>query len=121
MNLYQPAPPRSRRNDMRRVGSPQYRRVGGTPCRRAITPRTASARSLSGYTDETARIRSPSAAAPVAATHSQRHQPSDQLRVNEVNAVNVCKRPVRLVRIEKVRDRLCGVSWAAGRRRFDET
>lgn len=74
---------------------------GGCPFLRLTTPRTASARSLSGVPGRSA-VRNPSAVASATDSGSQRHQPLDLLIVNEGNAVNLDKRPVRLVGIEKV-------------------
>jgi hypothetical protein len=87
---------------MRRVGSPQYRRAGGTPCRRAITPRTASARSLSGRNgrEMDTIVRSPSAVASATVVTRQRRQPLDLLILKAPNAVNGNNLPSRLVRIE---------------------
>jgi hypothetical protein len=50
-------------------------------------------------------VRNPSAVAPTTFATNQRRQPLDLLIVNEANALNEHKRPVRLVRIEKVSDR----------------
>jgi hypothetical protein len=62
------------------------------------------ARPASALSDVTGRIavRNPSAVASTTDSSSQRRQRLDQRIVNDANAVNVNKRPVRLVRIEKV-------------------
>jgi len=78
---------------------PYAKGTGGAPLGRLQTPRTASARSLSGVTGGRA-VRNPSAVTPTTVATSQRRQPLDLLILKLSNAVNRDKRPSRLVRIE---------------------
>jgi hypothetical protein len=75
-------------------------RGGGWPllpsASRLVRPASAPLR----MTAEMVGVRSPSAVAPAAVSTRQRRQPLDLLIVKVANAVNVNKRPVRLVRIE---------------------
>jgi hypothetical protein len=80
--------------------------LGGTPRTCDRLPHTASVFSVCRESVEgDLGVRNPSAVAPATDSSSQRRQPLDLLIVNEANAVNINKRPVRLVRIEYVRRR----------------
>jgi hypothetical protein len=84
-----------------------------------LSPRTASDRSLSGSSGVRS-VRNASAVAPATANNSQRSQRCGLRFLGVANATNSRKRPVRLVRIEKVRgsNPLSSTEFGAGQRIF---